>query len=513
MKKKGPVFRKYDQNQPMLLPPSYDELIPENHPVRVVNEVIERIDISGIERGYKGGGASSYHPRMLLKVLVYAYLRNIYSSRKMEQALKENIHFMWLSSGAKPDHNTINDFRGKRLSGELEKVFSEVVQLLAGEGVLSLKEAVLDGTKIEANANRYTFVWGKTVKGNRERIKEQLKQLWAYVEKLYEDEEQTPNEPDFEAMDPEAVERAIEEINEALKDKETDPKTRQKLRYAKKNWPKKLAEYEEKEKLLNGRNSYSKTDPDATFMRMKEDHLGNGQLKPAYNVQASTEGHYILNYTLAQTPADTSALKDHIESYLKKYGGAPESLTADAGYGSEENYEYLGERGITGFVKYNWFHKDVTDKKRREDPFLSDNLRYDEETDTLYCPAGKPMDYIGDKERTSAGGYLQRSRLYKAVNCRGCPMRGPCHKAEGDRVVERNFNLIKHRRRARELLESEEGIEKRKKRMTVEAVFGNIKQNKGFRRFNLRGIEKVTTEMGLIAIAHNLQRFSKARFA
>ena len=281
MKEKKVVFKRYVQNQPTLLPASLDELVPLNHAVRVVNEVLERIDIGALERSYKGGGASSYHPRMLLKVLVYAYLRNVYSSRKIEQALYENVHFMWLSGGAKPDHNTINDFRGKRLKEHLKKVFNQVVVLLAEQGVLSLKELTLDGTKIEANANRYTFVWGKAIKVSRERIARQLKELWAYVEEVYQDEEQQPNTPDIEKIDPEAVERTITEINEALREKEIDPKVRQKLNYAKKNWPSKLREYEQKEKLLAGRKSLSKTDPDASFMRMKEDHMRNGQLKPA----------------------------------------------------------------------------------------------------------------------------------------------------------------------------------------------------------------------------------------
>jgi len=282
------VFKRYDQKQQMLLPPSYEDLVPLNHPVRVVNEVIERIDISGLEASYKGGGTSSYNPRMLLKVVVYAYLRDTFSSRKIEQACLENVHFMWLSGGAKPDHNTINDFRGRRLKDHLKKIFNQVVVLLAEQGAVSLKEIILDGTKIEANANRYTFVWGKAIKVSRERIERQLKELWAYVEQIYQDEEQRPNTPDFAVIDPEAVTRTIEEINEALKEKKIAPQIRQKLTYAKKNWPKKLAEYDEREKQLEGRNSLSKTDPDATFMRMKEDHMRNGQLKPAYNVQAST---------------------------------------------------------------------------------------------------------------------------------------------------------------------------------------------------------------------------------
>jgi transposase len=505
-KKPEPVFKRYDQSQQMLLPPSYEDLVPLNHPVRVVNEVIERIDISELEASYKGGGTSSYHPRMLTKVVVYGYIRNIFSSRKLEQAVNENVHFMWLAAGAKPDHNTIADFRSKRLKDHLKKIFNQVVMLLAEEGAVSLKEVVLDGTKIEANANRYTFVWGKAIRVSRERIERQLRELWGYVERVYQDEEQQPNEPEFGAISPEKVARTIEEINEALKDKEIDPKVKQKLNYARKNWPEKLAEYDEKEKILKGRNSYSKTDPDATFMRMKEDHMRNGQLKPGYNVQASTEQQYIVNYTLGQTTSDTSLLKEHVEDHIQSYGLTPEKLTADAGYGSEENYTFLEEQGITAFVKYNYFDRERREKK--PDPFHVDNLHYDASRDAVTCPIGQQMSFIGEKRRRTRSGHLQTHRMYQAMNCEGCPMRGPCHKATGNRIIQRSPNLVRYKQKIRELLASEEGLEKRKQRWQIEAVFGNIKQNKGFRRFYLRGIEKVNIEVGLLAIAHNLQRFS-----
>jgi hypothetical protein len=413
---------------------------------------------------------------------------------------------MWLSGGARPDHNTINDFRGKRLKDHLKKIFNQVVVLLAEEGAISLKEIVLDGTKIEANANRYTFVWGKAIRSSRERIERQLKELWAYVEEVYQDEEQRPNVPEFGAIDPEAVERTIAEINDALKEKEIGPKIRQKLRYAEKNWPDKLAEYDERERQMAGRNSLSKTDPDATFMRMKEDHMLNGQLKPAYNVQASTEKQFIVDYTLGQKTTDTSLMKDHIDDFIASYGHAPESLTGDAGYGSEENYLYLDEMGIKPFVKYNYFDKEQ--KKKKPNPFHPDNLHYDPETDTYTCPTGQPMNYIGDKTRLTAGGYLQTHRLYKAKNCIGCPLRDPCHKGEGNRIIQRSPNLVRYKQQVKQLLNSDEGIEKRKQRWQVEAVFGNIKQNKGFRRFMLRGIDKVNTEFGLVALAHNLQKLS-----
>ena len=503
------VFKTYHQNQLSLIPPSYDDLVPKNHPVRIVNTIVDHLDISYLEKSYKGGGTSSYHPRMLLKVVIYSYLRNIYSSRKIEQALQENVHFMWLSGQSKPDHNTINDFRGKRLKGKFKNIFNQVVELLADQGVLSLKELYVDGTKIEANANRYTFVWGKSIKTSKERIKKQLKELWSYVEKVYAEEQMLPNQPDFEEIDPEKVAQTIDTINQALKDKEVDKKVRQKLNYAKKNWPKNLQKYNEQEAILGKRNSYSKTDPDATFMRMKEDHMQNGQLKPGYNLQASTNNQFITNYTLAQTTADTTTLKDHLKDHIESYNQTPETLTADAGYGSEENYTDLEEKKITAFVKYNYFHKEQRDKKHQENPFHPDNLFYNPETDTYYCPMGQEMRKVHTYESKTRNGFIQEIHRYQAQNCRGCPLRGSCHKAKGNRIIERNHNLIRYKEKAKNLLLSEEGIAHRKRRCwDVEAVFGNIKHNMSFKRFMLRGMDKVTTEIGLIAMAHNLKKFS-----
>jgi transposase len=504
------VFKTYNQDQLSLLPPSYEELVPINHPVRIVNTIIDHVDISALEKTYKGGGTSSYHPRMLLKVIIYAYLRNLYSSRKIEQALYENIHFMWLSGQSKPDHNTLNDFRGKRLQGHLKKIFHQVVLLLVEQGVVSLKDIFVDGTKIQANANRYTFVWGKSIKTNKERIKNQLKELWSYVEKVYKDEQHIPNTPDFEAIDADKIEATINQINEALQGKYIDKKVKQKLNYAKKNWPVNMAKYQKQETILKGRNSYSKTDTDATFMRMKEDHMQNGQLKPAYNVQASSNNQYLTNYTLAQTTADTTTLKNHLANHIDNYNQKPETLTADAAYGSEENYNDLEDKQITAFVKYNYFHKQQQDKKKSKvNPFHPDELYYNKQTDTYYCPMGQAMNHIGSYQKKTKNGFTQELHRYQAQNCKGCSLISLCHKSKYNRIIERNYNLIRVKAKAKKLLLSEQGIAKRKQRCwDVEAVFGNIKHNMNFKRFMLRGIDKVNVEIGLIAMAHNLKKYS-----
>lgn len=500
------IFKDYNPNQIMLLPPNLEEMIAENHPVRVVSNVIDRIDVTPLLQSYKPGGTSVYHPRMLLKVLIYGYLSNIFSSRKIESALSENIHFMWVSGMSKPDHNTIARFRSERLKDHLKVIFSQVVELLVEEGLMNIKDIYTDGTKIEANANKYTFVWGKAIKTNKERIAKQLDELWSYTQKVAEQELSQSATPDFEKVDTKKVCQTIETIDKALQGKQIDKKVKQKLSYAKKNWPNKIAVYEQKEALLGKRNSYSKTDHDATFMRMKDDHMQNGQLKAGYNWQISTSDQYIVNYSIHQNPTDTLTLKPHLDQYEDLYKSKPENITADAGYGSEENYEYLSEKQVNSFVKYNYFHKEQN-KKYKEDPFRVDNLHYNQGQDKVYCPMGQPMDNIGTKTRTTASGFEQTITRYQARNCTGCPLRGQCHRAQDDRIVEINHNLRKYKTKARENLLSEQGIAHRKQRPAdVEAVFGNIKQNKGFKPFMLRGIEKVEIETGLLAIAHNLAK-------
>src|SRR5215204_4772952 len=335
-----PVFKAYLQNQSFLFPPSVDDMIDANHPVRVVSEVIDRIDIDVLIKKYKGGGTSSYHPRMLLKVLVYSYLNNVYSSRKMEAAVKENIHFMWLAGMAQPDHHTLNRFRSERLRNILKEVFSQIVLLLVDSGHVSLKEIYTDGSKIESVANRYSFVWGKAIKTSRDRIKQQLKELWAYTQKVAAAEKDDDTPPDFDKIDSKTVKETIDKIDVALKDIEkVDNKVTQKLNYAKKHWPAKLKQYAKQEKILAGRNSYSKTDPGGTFMRMKEDYMKNGQLKPAYNVQISTNNQFVVNYSLHSNPTDTKTLIPHLEQYKKLYDSLPDVQVTDAGYGSEQNYQ------------------------------------------------------------------------------------------------------------------------------------------------------------------------------
>lgn len=500
------VFKDYTPNQTLLLPPNIEELIEAHHPVRTVNSVIEKLDIKPLLKQYKGGGTSSYHPKMLLKLLVYSYLNNVYSSRKIEAGCKENVHLMWLSGMSYPDHHTINRFRSERLKNVLKEIFAQVVMLLSESGQVSLKEIYVDGTKIEAQANRYTFVWGNAIKTSKERMKKQLEELWQYTQQVAGEELQDETPTDFKEIDSEKVKQTIEKIDEALKDKTVNKKVKQKINYAKKNWAKNLEKYQEQEEILGKRNSYSKTDQDASFMRMKEDHMKNGQLKPAYNLQISTRDQFILNYTIHQTPNDTNTLQEHIDEFEKLYHQTPDELTADAGYGSQENYQLLENKGIDAYVKDNYFDKD---QRKKNNDFLPSQLHYNNEKDCYYCPMGQEMHNIGTYQKKTANGFVQTLTHYQAQRCEECPMRGVCHKAKGNRIIEVNhlFNQLKNK--AKERLLSQRGLYLRRKRpVDVEPVFANIKHNKNFKRFMLRGKKKVEIETGLLAIAHNLMKMA-----
>ena len=505
-------FKPYNPDQLSLLPPSLEELIPKNHVVRVVRDVIDRINIDSITKKYSGGGASAFHPKMMLKIIVYGYLSNIYSSRKIEQAVSSNIHFMWLAGMQRPDHNTINRFRSNKLKGFLKEVFAQVVTLMAEQGLMDIKTVYVDGTKLEANANKYTFVWGKSVKRHKERIKTQLEELWKYAESVAKEELMDNDPTTFPELDAEQVSKTIETINKAIKDKPVDKKVKQKLNYAKRNWPQNMAKYKKQEEILGDRNSYSKTDPDATFMRMKDDHMMNGQLKAAYNWQISTSNQYIVNYDIYHNPTDTLTLPHHIGQYKNLYNDSPDVLVADSGYGSEQNYEFLEDEQIEAFVKYNYFHQEQKSKGKikPKNALRPEHLYYNEQDDFFICPMGQKMTKRYEIHPKTKSGYQQTCSVYQAMNCNGCPLRGACHKSNTDRKIQINWNQKRLKQKARKKLLSDQGVAHRLQRpVDVEALFGNIKQNKKFTRFMLRGKDKVLIEAGLIALAHNLAKMGR----
>ena len=497
-----------NRKQNLLLPPSLDELVPENHMVRVVDAVLDRLDISDILSTYRGGGNSAFNPKMMLKVLVFAYLSNVYSSRRIEELLKRDIYFMWLAGMKRPDFRTINYYRGKRLKEGFDAVFTQVVRLLHEEGFVSLKVQYIDGTKIESVANKYTFVWRGSVEKYDARLKAKTEALLRQIEQNHAIENQENPVP--EELTAEEVAKRVERIKEKVDADNLGKEERKALKQIETDSVPRMNRYREQLETMGSRNSYSKTDPDATFMRMKEDAMLNGQLKPGYNVQISTENQFITNFGIYQRPTDTLTMISYLESFKARYGMQSEEIVADSGYGSEENYEYMFSNGMTPYVKYNMFHVEQR-RGYRNNPFRVSNLFYNPDDDFYVCPMGQKLKFIRQEKRYTASGYQQTVSVYRASRCEGCPLRGQCHKSKRDRQIEVNHTLDDYKARARELLTSEQGIKHRSNRpIEPEAVFGQIKECGRFRRLRLKGLTGAKIDFGLKALAHNLRKLAQA---
>lgn len=498
-------FKTQTGNFPELFPINIFDLIPEDHPSRLVDSVVNQLDISDIANLYLGGGCPAYHPRMMIKVLFYGYLSNTYSCRKIAKALTENIHFMYLSGNSTPNFRTINEFRGKILKEKIKDLFAEVVKMLVELGYISLDVQYIDGTKIEAKSNRYTFVWRGSVEKYKDKLEVKINTILSDIENSIQSDNQEINKEELpKKINSEDLKERLSQLNKKLKEP-TKKQTKELQKLQEEHLPK-LQKYEKSLSILGERNSYSKTDPDATFMRMKEDHMKNGQLKPAYNPQISTENQFITHVSIHQKPGDTTTLESHLEGFEKAYKKQSKEVVADAGYGSEENYEMLENKNITAYVKYNYFHAEQK-RKMKNNPFLVQNLFYNKEKDFYVCTMGQRMENAGTGKRTSSNGYEAQVTYYQAKNCNNCPLRGSCHNAKGNRRIEVNQRLNELKERARNLLTGEEGLKHRSKRpVEVEAVFGQLKSNNKFNRFTFKGLEKAELEFLLMALGHNFRK-------
>ena len=505
-------FRSYDPDQTLLFPQRIDRDIPKDDPVRILKSVIESLDLSGFKKLYHERGRSPYHPKMMLMVILYSYMNNVYSCRKIEKLLYRDIYYIWLSGYQKPDFATINRFRN-RVKNEIGHIFTLLVLILVEKGFVTLEVEYLDGTKIESKANKYTFVWRKSVERNREKLLEKIRVLLQQInEQMAQDK---AADVDTLELTPQTLCEISKEFKEALgsapeaKTKEEKAAQRGKNKMFKEleRHGEKLAEYNSRLEQMEGRNSISKPDPSATFMRMKEDAMCNRQTKPGYNLQISSENQFITDFALFPNPTDTLTFIPFLGSFPGRYGRFPKRVVADSGYGSEENYRFMDEAGIEGFVKYNRFHLEHR-PRYKPDTFHPDSLYYNEEGDYYICPMGQRMSRTGTLQTRTEGGYISQSACYRAIRCKGCPLRCLCYKAKANqRTIRVNHRLNAYKRKACELLTSEEGIKERGRRcIEPEAVFGQMKSNMAYRRFRHMGKDKVVMDFTFFAIAFNIKK-------
>jgi transposase len=505
------VFKQYQPSQSLLLPASLEELIPMQHLVRVVNSVIDKMDITSIINKYEGGGTSAYHPRMLLKVLLYGYCMKIYTGRRLAKALREDINFMWLAAYNKPDFRTINLFRSGLLKDTIEDVFKSMLVFLMEQGYIKFENYFCDGSTFGANANRHKMVWKKNAVRYKEATEQKCKELFSKIEELNSTEESSYGSRDLEETGPQTSADLVEQIASQVEklDKIINGSGVKALKRKATTIKKKLTEhkvsidkYDRQQQVSGQRSGYSKTDEDATAMKMKND-----EILPAYNVLIGTEDQFITNYSVHQKTNDAACFKEHIEQLEVHSGHLPQNVVADSIFGTEENSELLEQKGIDNYMKFPLYHKEQT-RKYRNNPFSKDNFTYDHNSDTYTCPNNKQLLFSYIRKDKNKNGFISHSRLYECEDCGGCPFADKCKKSiDNNRTILVNEKLERYRQLMRKNLRTDKGDKlKRKRGQEVESCFGDLKMNQGFRRFGLRGKEKVKTEAGMLIISHNIRK-------
>ena len=498
------------------LPMNLQIKIPADDPVRLLNAVLEEMDYSKLTATYSRLGRIEYSPRLLFKVVLYAYTRGIYSSREIERACRENICFMWLLEDHNPpDHNTIARFRSEHLPEVAEDLLNQMVRTLAASGEISFEESAvfIDGTKIEANANRYSFVWKKSTTKNQKKLIEKIQaELPAILEQAGIRAAGTCNVQRLKKLRKQLYgKKAAEKVEFVYGKGHRKPKIQKAIETIE-SWLERLKRYNLDIYICGDRNSYCKTDPDATFMHMKEDHMKNGQLKPGYNVNVATVSEYIIGNYISADRTDTKTFIPFLEKLCKKH--PVKRVTVDSGYESEENYRYVdGSEQLSLFVKPS-NHEQKKKKKYKNDIGRRENMPYNAEKDEYTCANGKQLKAVGVKKRKSDNGYGQEVTVYECADCKGCPLKEKCIRQkktdktpleERIKRIEVSKYFIAQREAMEQKISTEEGILLRVNRsIQAEGVFAMVKQDMNFRRFMTRGKKNVSTERFLISMAYNL---------
>ena len=498
------------------LPLNIETIIPENDSVRLLSQFVEEMDLTDLYSTYDR--INSLSPRTLSKIVLYSYINGDYSSRSMELNCKRDINFMFLLEGHKaPDHSTLARFRSLHFAPCSKRILAEVTNILFDMGEISGENIFIDGTKIEACANKYTFVWKKAVTKNQAKLLIKIADFVAECEEVYDIKIVYGN-----TIKMKHVKRLRKRLLKLCKEENITfvhgiGKRKSPLQKSFETLDKyldKLKEYNQKIYKCGSRNSYSKTDQDATFMRMKEDAMMNGQLKPAYNLQHGVDSEYITWLTVGPQPTDTTTLIPFLkdaEQYLKfKY----KNIIADAGYESEENYLFLEGNGQIAFIKPANYEISKT-RKYKNDIGKIDNMKYNEEGDFYTCKNDKKLVVDHIRHSKSKTGYVSEKTIYKCENCAGCPHKSGCIKGNNCKIpLEKRIKtlqvaktFIEQRKADLERIVSDEGkLYRMNRSIQAEGSFGDIKQDMQFRRYLTKGKANVLAESTLLAIARNINK-------
>ena len=540
--------------------------LPDDDPVYTLKKVLEEMDFTGLLAQYSNKGRNGFNPIMKYAVLTYAGMRGVKEVDRIVELCERDLAFIWLTQGEKPKRDAFYDFINNKLTGEiLDDLNYQFLRRLKKEGLITLEALYIDGTKIEANANRYTFVWRGTLNYHLAGLLDTIDSLYSRYNKLlnengYGHKYDLGNVQMFiiEGMDKvrDVIEKnrkrklvkhkklsnnTIIEIDncsplELLKlqmnlvriaegeeisfvyEKRQKKSEIQLLYEELETCGIRLMKYKECFEIMGkGRNSYSKTDLEATFMRMKEDHMLNGQLKPAYNVQIAVENYFIIHGYVSNDRTDYNTLIPVIRKHIDRFGEILKEVTADSGYCSEKNLLFLKEHGIESYIKLQDHEKRKT-RTYKDDIGKYYNMSYHVFEDEHYyvCHDGRELRHI-QTETKKQDGYTQTFEVYACADCSGCEHKARClYKYNPEKDADKN-KLMKINEQWEELkaashanIESEKGILNRQIRsIQTEGHFGDIKENENFRRFNHRSSEKVYKEFMLYAIGRNINKYHR----
>ena len=546
---------------------SFFELhLPDDDPVYTLKKVMEELDFSGLLACCSDKGRTGYNPIMMYAVVTYANMRGVRAVDRIVELCQRDLAFIWLTKGQKPKRDAFYEFKNKKLTGDLlDELNYQFMRRLKKEGLITLKELFIDGTKLEANANRYTFVWRGSINYHLAGLLDKIDALYEKYNTLLHENEYAAKYDlgDAKMFIIEGMEKVRRVIDENRKRKLTKHKKlsnntiieidncspleilklqRNLMQIAEgegisfvhskgktKSGLQKL--YEELEECGNrlmgykecfeimgkDRNSYSKTDLEATFMRMKEDHMLNGQLKPAYNVQIAVENYFIVHGYVSNDRTDYNTLIPVLEKHQKAFGKVLDEVTADSGYCSEKNLLYLKHNGIASYIKLQ------DHEKRKTRAYKEDISKYYNMTTHIFederyyiCHDGRELRHIRTESKEQ-DGYSQTWEVYGCADCSGCEHKSRClYKYNAEKNSDRN-KVMKINEQWEELkeasnanIQSEKGILKRQIRsIQTEGHFGDIKENENFRRFNYRSSEKVYKEFMLYAIGRNINKYHR----
>ena len=500
------------------LPLELDIRIPADDPVRLLSAFVEDCSLSALYANYGRIRKSQATPRQLLKIVLYGYMNNLFSTRSIETACRRDINFMYLLEGKKaPDHSTLARFISKHFTPCAQQILAEMTQFLLVHKEISGKHLFIDGTKIESRAGKYTFVWKKAVTKNLQKLFDKIVMFVKECESQFGLQIVRNRTISLHTL------KRIRKKLYSIKSKAgicfvhgsgKRKKPIQRAIETLESFIERLNDYNHKIHRCGERNSYSKTDVDATFMRMKEDHMKNGQLKPAYNLQHGVDSEYIVWLTVSQKPTDTGTLIPFMKS-LEKYTAIHYSeVIADAGYESEENYSYLKQHGYHAYIKPNNYEISKT-RKYKNDIGLAENMQYNVDQDCYYCHQGKVLTHTGNTNKKTSSDYIRTTSIYECKHCQGCPDKEKCIRKGNSKIPleERNKKLYVSqtlkilRQEDEQRIKTAYGKQLRMNRsIQAEGSFAVIKGDMNFRRYLYNGIDNVAAQSVLLAMAYNINK-------